>query len=134
MTITEMALTDLEVILPEIWNTLSQTILTSDIIGEICKILAYDVIFYICTTWVNDINTTIGMECLWEEFLVNDIILNPLSKKYIIEALNITDTIDFTMIEVKHKKYCEQDIFITIEDNNLIISTEYRILYNYLYR
>ena len=131
MTMTEMTLTDLEVILPEIMNTLSQTMLTSDIIGEICKILTYEVIDNICTTWINDTDTTIGMECLWEDFLVKEITLNPSSTKYIEEALNIIDTNDFTEIEVKHEQYGKQSIYITIIDDSLIISTKYQILYDY---
>ena len=128
---TEMTLINLEVFLPEIRNVLSQTILTCDIIGKICEILTYDVICDISTIWINDIDTTIGMECLWVEFLVQEIPLNPSSSKYLEEALGITDENEFTKIQVKHQQYGKHPIYITIINNSLIMSTKYEILWEY---
>lgn len=125
-------LIDLEVILQELETILSQqTILTTDIIKEIYKSLINDIIHKICTTWINDIDTTIGMQCLWKDYLVKDIPLNTSSSNYIEEALNITDEHDITKIHVEHKQYGTNEIYITVIDNSLIFSTCYRILNDY---
>lgn len=118
-------------LLPEIRSILSQTILTSDIIAEICKVLTYDVMYDISTTWINDTDTTIAMECDWTDWLVQEIPVNPSSSKYIEEALGITVENEFTKIHVKHEQYGKQNIFITVMNNCLIVSTKYEILYKY---
>jgi hypothetical protein len=127
----ETMLAELESFLPEIINTLLQTTLTSDMIGKICEMLIKETINQICTTWINDSDTTIGMECDWTDWLIQEIPLNPSSSKYIEEALAITDENEFTKIYVEHKQYGKQDIYITVIDNSLIFSTKYKILYNY---
>lgn len=56
--------------LQDITKILSKTVLTSDVIKEVCKIITCDVMKEICTIWINDPDTTIGMECLWQDMLI----------------------------------------------------------------
>lgn len=100
-------------------------------IGEIRKILINEAINEICTTWINDADTTIGMECDWADWLVQEVPLNPLSSKYIEEALGITDEYQCTKIYVEHERYGREKLVITVIDNRLIFSTKYEILCEY---
>lgn len=121
---------ELESNLPEITKLLSKTNLTSDVIQKICEKLIFDALIEVCTEWVNDVDTTIGMECLWEDFLIKEI---PLTSACIKEALSIMVPLEeeYVELEVEHEKYGKQDVYITVLDSNIIISTKYRILYDY---
>ena len=124
-----MLLGELESNLPEITKLLSKTILTSDVIQKICEKITFDALIEVCTAWVNDVDTTIGMECLWEDFLIKEI---PLTSTSIKESLDIIIPIEeYVKLEVEHEKYGKQDVYITVLDSNIIISTKYRILYDY---
>lgn len=125
-----MLLGELESNIPEITKLLSKTILTSDVIQKICEKITFDALIEVCTAWVNDVDTTIGMECLWEDFLIKEI---PLTSACIKEALSIMVPLEeeYVELEVEHEKYGKQDVYITVLDSNIIISTKYRILYDY---
>ena len=124
-----MLLGELESNIPEITKLLSKTILTSDVIQKICEKITFDALIEVCTAWVNDVDTTIGMECLWEDFLIKEI---PLTSTSIKESLDIIIPIEeYVKLEVEHEKYGKQDVYITVLDSNIIISTKYRILYDY---
>ena len=116
--------------LQDITKILSKTVLTSDVIKEVCKIITCDVMKEICTIWINDPDTTIGMECLWQDMLINRLnICSSLSE--IEEALDITLDKDYKCIEVKHEKYGKQNVYITVLNDNIIMSTKLNILYDY---
>jgi len=122
---------DLEVHLPLIAEGLSKTPLTSDLVDNICGRLVYDVIKKKCTEWVNDPDTTIGMECFWTEYLVEEIPLE-FTKEQLANALLNTDiSLEFPEIYVEHDKYGEQDVYIAIFDKRIIISTRCWLLRDY---
>jgi hypothetical protein len=130
----EAMIVDLEAILPEVIKMPSQTILTSDVMADICKILVKNVITELCTEWINDSDTTIAMECGWYDCLVEDYPLSPFISKYFKEALDISDEKKYEELELQHKQYDSQYVRVTVIDDHLVISTKYELLRSYCYQ
>ncbi len=127
----EMTQIDLEVCLPLIVKGLSKTSLTLDLIDNICGRLVYDVIKMKCTEWINDPDTTIGMECFWTDYLVEEIPLE-FTKEQLANALVNTETsLGFSEIHVEHDRYGEHNVYIAIFDKRIIISTRDWLLRDY---
>ena len=89
--------------------------------------LTFDYIKQICTEFVNDSDTTIGMECNWEDYLVKEIPLK-FNTIQIMEALGVR-TIEYPVpVNVHHDKYGDMDVYIAIYNNHIVISTKSRLL------
>jgi hypothetical protein len=85
--------------------------------------LNYGEIARICTEFVNDRDTTCGMENNWHDFLVEFVPLE-YSRGEIMEALNVQSTISPIPVTVEHEKYGETEVYIAIQDHNITISTK----------
>lgn len=81
----------------------------------------------ICTDFVNDPDTTIGMECGWEDYLMQEQALI-FSKEQILKAFNVTNTENIVAMEVCHKQYGNMDVYIAIYDNVIVMSTKAYLL------
>lgn len=84
----------------------------------------------LCTNWINDPDISIGMECMWEDFLVEKINIEANSEE-IMKALNVSNKNEIVSIEVEHNKWGTQDIYISIYDNMIEISTKKWLLTSY---
>lgn len=87
-----------------------ETMLTSKLIRKLC----YD--------FVNDPDTTIAMECNWEDWLVRDISME-YSANEIMQAFNVTNNQYPVLVQVQHKKYGDTTVYVAIYDNLIRIST-----------
>ena len=85
--------------------------------------LNYCEIERICTEFVNDGDTTSGMENNWHDFLVEYVPLD-YTRQEIMEALNVETTVPPVPITVKHENYGEMDVYVAIQDQNITISTK----------
>lgn len=90
--------------------------------------LSFEDIKNICTEFVNDTDTTIGMECNWTEWLIKDITFEN-KKEEIMQALNVSTTDYIVPLNVCHYRYGEMPVYIAIYDDGIIISTKERLLY-----
>ncbi len=85
--------------------------------------IAYADIEKLCTTFVNDTDTTIGMECDWHDFLIWQV-KHDFNKADIMSALNINTSEYAVPIEVLHNKYGKMNVYIALYDNSFEISTK----------
>ena len=113
----------------QIEKILTKSIFTHDIVNKICGILAYDIIKKKCIEWINDPDTTIGMECNWVEYLIEKISINDLGlcKEHIYNALNVSSN-EIAKMYINHEIHGIQIIYIIINDDDIIISTKYSLL------
>lgn len=124
----QMMQTDLEHLLPTIREVLSKTVLVPNVIEKITGILLYDIIKTKCTEWINDSDTTIAMECDWTDWLVENIPL-PFTKEELLSALDGTQSDGIVKIDVKHKQYGNQSVYVSIFHKYILVSTRKRLLY-----
>jgi len=131
-----MMQSEMELMLPTIRDALSKTPLTLDIVDKITGDLLYEIIKAKCSEWINDPDTTIGMECNWLDLLVAELPLD-FTKEQIALALNAIQTEDDDIpcrnIKVKHEQYGLQDLSIAIFEKRIIISTKRWLLREYCY-
>jgi hypothetical protein len=71
------------------------------------------------TEFVNDPDTTIGMENQWLDYLLKD-----LSLDYNPEELNQAFNTPIITIPVVHEQYGEIDVYIGIRDDSITMSTK----------
>lgn len=88
--------------------------------------LSFETIKNICTEFVNDSDTTIGMECAWPDYLVKWIELKDVkhTKEDIMQALNVNTTDYAVKVNVHHNQYGDMDVYIAIYDDGIMISTK----------
>ena len=86
--------------------------------------ISYDDIKNICTEFVNDSDTTIGIECMLTDYLVKEVILDCKTKDELCEALNVSRTDYAIPIEVHHEKYGDMEVYLALCDNGFIVSTK----------
>jgi hypothetical protein len=91
--------------------------------------ICYDDIKKICTDFVNDPDTSIGMECDWRDYLEREVPLD-FTTTEIMKAMNVSynddntyDNIIYCYMDVQHEKFGETIVCIGIQDNKIIIST-----------
>jgi hypothetical protein len=103
---------------------------------ETIDTLTMDDLINICTDFVNDSETIIGMENLWTEYLVREFYVD-LDKQSIKNVLNVPDDEDIIQQTVKlyqapygnRQWYCDYgdldiDIYIAINNYGIVISTK----------
>lgn len=76
--------------------------------------VAYNEIQKLCTEFVNDPDTTVGMECNWHDYLIKEVTF----------ADNFGQENTIQAVPVTHEKYGDMDVYITFRDQNMIISTK----------
>lgn len=81
----------------------------------------------ICTDFVNDPDTTIGMECNWLDYLVKEVPHNFTSEQSM-DALGLINTQNPLIITVNHEKYEETDVYVALYDKRIVISTKEYLL------
>jgi hypothetical protein len=75
----------------------------------------------ICTEFINDSDTTIGMECQWLDYLTQEISI-ALGEQQIKELLHTKDNI--IPVEVEHNQYGNMKVYAGIADNKIVVSTK----------
>jgi hypothetical protein len=95
--------------------------------------LTIDKIKNICTKFINDPDTTIGIENQWFEYLVKEHVLN-YKKEEIMRILNIDRNDIPTQITVNHSQYGNTNIYITVCENGIIISTKKWLIDKYAHK
>jgi hypothetical protein len=85
--------------------------------------ISYDNIQKICTDFVNDSDTTIGMECDWHDYLVQEVSLD-FDNEQIMHALRVDTCKNVVCMPVEHEHYGEMDVYIRMYDKKIIISTK----------
>ena len=84
--------------------------------------ISYDDIAKICKDFVNDPDTTIGMECDWMEYLILQV-KHGYTKAQIMAALNAS-TADFAIpLDVRHERYGDMTVYIAVYEDCMEIST-----------
>lgn len=100
-----------------------------------------DVLMQVCTDFVNDSDTIIGMENLWTEYLVKEYYVD-IDKDAIKNALNVPNDQNIIELSVKlfegpygdRQWFCpygdfDVDIYVAIHDYGIVISTRKWLLY-----
>jgi hypothetical protein len=108
---------------------------------ETIDMLTMDNLLNICTDFVNDSETIVGMENLWTEYLVREFYVD-LDKQSIKNVLNVPCDQDVIQLTVKlyqapygnRQWYCDYgdfdiDIYIALNNYGIVISTHKRLLY-----
>jgi hypothetical protein len=96
--------------------------------------LTIDQIKNICTDFVNDPDTTIGMECFWPDYLVKEVSLD-FTPEQVIQTLNVTTTEYAIPVHVHHNRYGDMVVYVAISQNGGIkISTKEWLLDENKYR
>lgn len=89
--------------------------------------ISYDDIAKICKDFVNDPDTTIGMECDWAEYLILQV-RHDYTKEQIMAALNASVNDPAISIDVVHERYGDTTVYIEVYEDCIEISTNYRLL------
>jgi hypothetical protein len=88
---------------------------------------SYDEIKQICSDFVNDEDTTIGMQCLWADCIIKEVNVD-LTCEQIKNALNTRE--DTIPITVNHDEYGEMDVYVGIYGNRIVISPKEYLVKN----
>lgn len=108
---------------------------------QIIDTVSMEELINICTDFVNNSETIIGMENLWTEYLVREFYVD-LDKQSIKNILNVPDDQDVIQLTVKlfqepygdRQWYCDYgdldiDIYIALNNYGIVISTRKWLLY-----
>jgi urate oxidase len=79
------------------------------------------ILVQICTEFVNDSDTIIGMQCDWHDYLTQEISV-ALGEQEIKELLHTKDNI--ISVEVEHNQYGNMEVYAGIADNRIVVSTK----------
>ena len=89
--------------------------------------ISYDDIAKICNDFVNDRDTTIGMECDWHDFLILQV-RHGYTKGQIMSALNVSTTEFAIPLDVRHERYGDMTVYIAVYEDCMEISTKEHLL------
>ena len=92
------------------------------------KTLSRDDIHELCTEFVNDPDTTVGMECNWLDYLVQKIPLPDFSAEQIMQALDLSSDDTIVCKTVEHQNYGGTHVYLTIHDGYIMVSTKLWLL------
>lgn len=84
--------------------------------------LSYDTIKTICTDFVNDSDTVIGMQCDWHDYLIKDVQMD-YDKEQIMQALKVESTKCAVPVTVTQDQY-DMQVYVAINDRSITISTK----------
>jgi hypothetical protein len=84
--------------------------------------LSYDTIKTICTDFVNDSDTVIGMQCDWHDYLIKDVQMD-YGKEQLMQALKVESTKCAVPVTVTQDQY-DMQVYVAINDRSITISTK----------
>lgn len=85
--------------------------------------LTYDTIKTICTDFVNDSDTVIGMQCDWHDYLVKEVQMD-YEKDQMMKALKVESTRCAVPVTVTQDQYGDMDVYVAINDGGITVSTK----------
>jgi hypothetical protein len=89
--------------------------------------ISYEHVQKICTDFVNDSDTIIGMQCDWHDYLVQEVLLDFNSEEFM-HALRVDTDKNVVCMPVEHENYGEMNVYIRIYDKKIRMSTKHWLL------